>query len=207
MMRDSWKIAPVAVVAAVAFNVPTAATASGLATCPPRRVIDGNLAENASFEDPHPEVFPGQQACSHNGNPARPASAADHWFMYGSRNGTTVCSRMIESTAPSPNGSRMLRIAASSDNAGVYQKHILDPGKGYMLSAWVLVRRGKVGIRFSRAADGPTAWTTRLDEWEQLRICASGLSASESILIFNQDPGGGIFHVDGVELREIPATD
>lgn len=48
----------------------------------------------------------------------------------------------------------------------------------------------------------PVSWSTRHGEWEQLRVCTDATGATDTMVIYNQDPNGGLFYVDRVELRE-----
>jgi hypothetical protein len=73
-----------------------------------------------------------------------------------------------------------------------------------MLSAWVLVRSGQVGIQLQGGNTGPAAFSTKIGEWEQLRVCTDGTVPSDFIVIYNQAPSGGIFFVDRVEVRDTP---
>ena len=49
---------------------------------------------------------------------------------------------------------------------------------------------------------GPGAWSTKIGEWEQLRVCTNG-SLSDRFVIYNQTPSGGEFYIDRVEVREM----
>ena len=87
---------------------------------------------------------------------------------------------------------------------------IVDPARAYMFSAWVFVRSGKVGMSGtnSDAPNGyPSAFTTKIGEWEQLRVCTNSRAVTDILSIYNQDPAGGTFFVDRIELREIPIVE
>jgi hypothetical protein len=48
------------------------------------------------------------------------------------------------------------------------------------------------------------AWSTKNGEWEQLRVCTDGTVRPDWFVIYNQDPRGGEFYVDRVEVRALP---
>ena len=48
------------------------------------------------------------------------------------------------------------------------------------------------------------AWSTKQGEWEQLRVCTDGTVSVDSIVIYNQAPGGGTFDIDRVEVLRTP---
>jgi len=98
----------------------------------------------------------------------------------------------------------MLRFIAGGNEGGVYQLTPLPVDKAYMFSVWVLVRRGQVAIQSNGMTGGPVAWSTKRGEWEQLRVCTNSLFSTNLLVVYNQDPNGGEFYVDRVELREIP---
>lgn len=176
--------------------------------CPPYSFLTGNLALNASFEVPQRGVPVGSFTCWQAGDPDFPPSAAKGWKMHTSNGQATICSRIVPpSTAPGPAGTRMLQFIAGGNEGGVYQTHALDPAKSYMFSVWVYVRTGKVAIQSRSMVGGPAAWTTKVGEWEQLRVCTNSLANTDNLVVFNQDPNGGVFYTDRVELREIPTQE
>ena len=135
--------------------------------------------------------------------------AAAGWLMHTSNDGARVCSRLVESTTPGPNGRRMLAFRAGGNEGGIYQdvRGIVDPARAYMFSAWVFVRSGKVGMSGTNSVGGPASFTTKVGEWEQLRVCTNSLAVTDILSIYNQDAAGGTFFVDRVELREIPIVE
>lgn len=38
-------------------------------------------------------------------------------------------------------------------------------------------------------------------------MCTNSLANTDNLVIFNQDPNGGVFYMDRVELREIPTLE
>ena len=38
-------------------------------------------------------------------------------------------------------------------------------------------------------------------------MCTNSLAVTDILTIYNQDPAGGVFYVDRVELREIPIVE
>jgi hypothetical protein len=73
-----------------------------------------------------------------------------------------------------------------------------------MFSALVFVRRVQVALQPNGGPQGPVAWSTKHNEWEQLRVCTDGSVPTGFFAIYNQNPAGGEFFVDRVEIRETP---
>lgn len=195
--------------AGLVLAIPAARAASpAAAACPPQSFLSDNLAENPNFEVADPTVPLGSETCWNDGDPLPPPSAADGWFMHSNNDGATVCSRLVKYLAPGlaqkKRGSRAIKFTAGGNEGGIYQDHALDPEKAYMFSVWVLVREGQVAIQSNALSGGPVAWTTKTNEWEQLRVCTNDLFNTNSLVIYNQAADGGVFFVDRVELREIP---
>ena len=192
-----------ALVAASAGSAQAASPAAS--SCPTQFFLSGQLAQNPSFEVLGPD---GSPTCWEPGDPTPPPSAADGWTMHTSNSGAKVCSALVPSTAPGPAGQRMLVFHAGGNEGGVFQDHLeLPPNKTYMFSVWVFVRTGQVAIQSNGGVGGPTAWSTKHGEWEELRVCTNSLFSTNSLVIYNQDPNGGEFAVDRVELREIPTLE
>lgn len=179
------------------------AASPAASACPPNAFLSGNLAVNPAFEQPAPGIAAGELACWQGGQALPARSAAAGWLMHTDNAGTRVCSRLVSGSAPGPGGARMLAFQAGAAEGGVYQSHALDPAKAYMFSVWVQVRSGQVAIQSRNMIGGPVAWTTKVGEWEQLRVCTNSLANTDALVIYNQAPGGGTFLVDRVELREI----
>jgi hypothetical protein len=93
---------------------------------------------------------------------------------------------------------------AGGNEGGVYQAVSAAPDQAYMFSVWVLVASGRVAIQSNALSGGPVAWTTKFGEWEQLRVCTNSLFSTNQLVIYNQDPAGGVFFIDRAELRQIP---
>ncbi|HEX8846127.1 MAG TPA: hypothetical protein VF791_15860 [Pyrinomonadaceae bacterium] len=180
-----------------AASAPAAAT-----NCPPFSFANNiNLARNPSFEIVGPN---GPFTIWLPGQPIPPPSAARHWLMHTSNPpGDRVMSRLIPTTVPGPGGSRMLRFVAGGNEGGIVQQLPTAPAK-LMFSAWVFVRRGRVQIAPNGGVQGPVAWSTKHNEWEQLRVCTDGSVPTGFFAIYNQDPKGGEFFVDRIEIRETP---
>ncbi len=175
--------------------------AAGAATnCPPFSFASHiNLARNPSFEIVGPK---GSTTIWLPGNPIPPPSAARDWLMHSSNPpGDPVASKLVSTTVPGPGGSRMLRFRAGGNEGGLLQLLPSAPAK-LMFSAWVYVRRGRVQLAASAGADVPAAWSTKHNEWEQLRVCTDGTIPTGAFSIYNQDPQGGEFFVDRVEIRQ-----
>lgn len=195
-----------ALLCAAAVTVPAAqAQSPANIVCPDYVFLSGNLAANADFETPAPGTVPPQAVCWTLGDPSPPPSAADGWLMHSSNSGARVCSRLLPSTAPgAAPGSRMLMFMAGGNEGGVYQATGAVPGKSYVFSAWVKVLKGQVAMQPNGGNQGPASWSSKVGEWEQLRVCTNAGGDASSLVIYNQDAAGGTYLVDRVEFREMP---
>jgi hypothetical protein len=171
------------------FAEPAAAT-----VCPYAFTTNVNLAKNASFE---------RCIGPQNGKGQFEPSAAVDWVMHSDNSAAPVSSECVVSHAPGPNGQTMLHFVAGGTEGGVIQ-FLPSPPKKVMFSAWVFVKKGFVQIQPHGGAGGPAAHSTKLGEWEQLRVCSDGTVATDAYLILNQAAGGGEFYVDRVEIKETP---
>lgn len=208
----TYHFKPLLLAAASALAVASSAAlaqSSAASQCPRFSISPTNVAVNPGFELAAANVPMGSQTCWQNGDPQPMNSAAAGWQMHTSNQLVRVCSRLIESTTPGPNGRRMLAFRAGGDEGGIYQdvRGIVDPARTYMFSAWVFVRSGKVGMSGTNDVAGPASFTTKIGEWEQLRVCTNSRAVTDILSIYNQDPAGGTFFVDRVELREIPIVE
>jgi hypothetical protein len=201
---------PLAAASILALAAASATAQSPAASqCPGYSISETNLAANPGFETPARPVAVGEATCWRHGDPLPASSAAAGWLMHTSNDGARVCSRLVDSTTPGPNGRRMLAFRAGGNEGGIYQdvRGIVDPARAYLFSAWVFVRSGKVGISGTGTVGGPAAFTTKIGEWEQLRVCTNSRAVTDILTIYNQDPAGGSFFVDRIELREIPIVE
>lgn len=195
------------IAAATALSVASSAVfaaSPAASACPDYHFLSGNLAVNPSFELPAPGTGLAASVCWRAGMALPASSAAAGWLMHTSNDGARVCSQLVAGSAPGPGGERLLAFQAGGNEGGVYQAHALDPAKAYMFSVWVLVRSGQVAIQSRGMTGGPVAWTSKIGEWEQLRVCTNSMANTDMLAIYNQAPGGGSFLVDRVELRQIP---
>ena len=133
--------------------------------CPPYFFLNNvNYAVNPSFE-----VGPGFASWP----PGPMSSAATGWVMHTSNGGAPITTQLVPTTAPAPAGGRMIAVRAGSNEGGIYQ-NVATPAK-VMFSAWVFVNRGHVVIgTHAMVNQGPYAWSTKVGEWEQLRVCTDG---------------------------------
>ena len=185
------------------------AQSSAASQCPGYSISPTNVAVNPGFERPAANVPVGDTTCWQIGDPLPSNAAAAGWQMHTSNDGARVCSRLVDSTTPGPNGRRMLAFRAGGNEGGIYQdvRGIVDPARAYMFSAWIFVRSGKVVMSGTGNVGGPAAFTTKIGEWEQLRVCTNSRAVTDILSIYNQDAAGGTFLVDRVELREIPIVE
>jgi hypothetical protein len=183
------------------------ADSPAMTSCPTMFFLSGNLALNSNFESPAPNIPVGQTTCWHTGLPTPPPSAAAGWTMHTSNDQDRVCSQLLPSTAPEPNGNLMLKFVAGGNEGGIFQNVTGNINSTYMFSVWVYVLSGQVAVQSSGGVGGPNAWSTKIGQWEQLRVCNNLLHTADALVIYNQDPNGGAFYVDRVEFREIPNVD
>jgi hypothetical protein len=158
-----------------------------------------NMLKNFSFNT----VGPSGTTTTHSGAlpVPLPPSAAQEWLMHNNNFGATITTRMIPSTGPQ--GPRMLHIRTGGTEGGVMQnftsKH---KGTGKIVGAvWVFVNKGKVQLGIH--ADGsPTAsvMSTKIGQWELLKVCSDGNSANSIFFVLNQDPDGGDFFIDAAAV-------
>jgi hypothetical protein len=182
-----------------AANAASAARAAAT-NCPPFSLSGVNLARNPSFETVGPD---GSQTIWRPGDPVPAQSAARFWLMHTDDAGATVTSRLVATTVPGQGGARMLRVRAGGSEGGIIQQLTTAPAR-LMFSAWVFVRRGRVVLQPNGGTQGPGAWSTKRNEWEQLRVCTDGSVPTGFFAIYNQDPAGGEFFVDRIEIRLTP---
>jgi hypothetical protein len=170
--------------------------------------LSGELSVNPEFEVPEPGVPVGTATCWEAGDTDPAVSAASSWTMHSSNSGARVCSKLVPSTAPGhAPGSYMVAFSAGGNEGGVFQNVPLDPSRTYMFSVWVFVRSGQVAIQSNSVTGGPVAWSTTHGQWEQLRVCTNSLYSTNSLVVYNQDPNGGVFFVDRAQLVEIPTLE
>jgi hypothetical protein len=176
---------------AVSYAAPSAAT-----VCPPKEFSSPNLAINSRFE------YCTTAKTWRNGDQLPASAAAKSWYMHSDNNGAKVTSECVP-YAPAPGGKYMLHFIAGGGEGGIYQNLENAPAK-VMLSAWVFVKRGQVSMQAQAGNTGPAAWSTKIGEWEQLRVCSDGTVPTGMWAIYNSDTRGGEFYVDRVEVRQIP---
>jgi hypothetical protein len=135
-----------------------------------------------------------------------PWSAAANWRLHGDNAQHIVQSTWEVSTLPIGGLLRMLHIQTLGPESGVYQPFTPPAGvNSIMFSVWVKVLKGQVAIGVaSMVNSGPVAYSTKIGEWEQLRICANR-SDVDMLWIYNENwaTGDGDFYVDCVEVKAI----
>jgi hypothetical protein len=181
--------------------------------CPPFSFLNSvNHANNPSYE-----------TVGENGNPsicafpctAPQESAADQWTIHSSNQRDKVVTRLEplsvldprrEPFGTHPKAERqMLHIIPGGNEGGVYQRHFNTvSGTKVMFQVWVYVKKGHVVIQSNGGTTGPAAWSTKHDQWEELRTCTDGTVPVDLFVIANEDPDGGNYYVDRAEIREIP---
>jgi hypothetical protein len=198
-------------------NLPAAtnawAEASAAAVCPPIGFADTiNYADNPSFETVGEN---GNPSTCHSPCTAAQESAADEWTIHSDNFGHTVKTRLEPLSVLDPNQEpfgtdpkpqkRMLHITAHGTESGVYQRHFdTASGTKVMFQVWTYVKSGKVAIQPHGGAGGPVAWSTKTNQWEELRVCTDGTVPVDLFVILNQDAAGGEFWIDRAEIRLTP---
>lgn len=202
MKFRSFPVAAAALIATVAAFAGAAHAEPGAANaCPPYGFLNAtNYAANPSFETVGPN---GSPANWQNGQPVPASSAAANWYLHSNNAGVAISSALEVTNVPQNGGGRMIHIVSGGNEGGVYQNVANSPVK-MMFSAWVKVRRGHVALQPHGGNMGPVSWSTKLGEWEQLRVCTDGSVPTNMLVIYNQDPAGGDFYIDRVEARAIP---
>lgn len=202
MTRNTLTVLAAAAALSFAVTTPAAMADPGAANaCPPYGFLDNiNYAVNPSMEVLGPN---GSPTTWFNGMFTPAPSAAQGWYMHSSNAGATVTSELVATNVPGPGGTKMLRFIAGGNEGGIYQRTNLPPIK-LMFSAWVKVRRGHIALQAQGGNTGPVSWSTKLGEWEQLRVCTDGTVPTDLLVIYNQAPTGGEFYVDRIEVRKIP---
>jgi hypothetical protein len=192
----------------MASSTVTRAASPAASACPTMFSLSGDLSVNPEFEVPDPGVPVGVATCWEAGDTDPAVSAAASWTMHSSNSGARVCSKLVPSTAPGhAPGSYMVAFSAGGNEGGVFQNATLDPSRTYMFSVWVFVRTGQVAIQSNAITGGPVAWSTTHGQWEQLRVCTNSLFSTNALVVYNEDPNGGVFFVDRAQLVEIPTLE
>lgn len=177
--------------------IPAAFAQVAADVCPPIAFInDTNHALNPSFE----------KAARPHGN----QSAAAKWFSHGDNQGDPVFTSLTTTTVPHGTGpgegTKMIHIESIGNESGVYQPLPAELiHSKLMFSAWVNVKKGHVFIGLGSFVGGPGGWSTKHNQWEELHVCSNGnpnAPAQDAVLIYNEDPNGGKFDIDRVEVRE-----
>jgi hypothetical protein len=181
-------------IAAQALNVGAAPI------CPPQRFANNlNLAANPGFEIGPPLGV----VVSFPPGPVPTPSAAPGWFMHTDNINSRVSTRHIPTTVPGPGGARMLHMTAASFEGGVYQI-IRNSPRRVMFSVWVKVLAGQAVIGANAMlGQTPNAFSTKIGEWEQLRVCTDGAWPTDMFYVYNSAAAGGQFYIDRVEIRQI----
>jgi hypothetical protein len=137
-------------------------------------------------------------------------SAAAKWFVHGDNQGDPVFTSLTTTTVPHGTdpgeGTKMIHVESIGNESGVYQPLPAELIHSKLLySVWVNVQKGHVAIQIGSFVGGPGGWSTKHNQWEELRVCSNGNPAAppqDTVLIYNEDPAGGKFDIDRVEVRE-----
>lgn len=191
-------------IAALVLVVPATIRAepASATLCPPMGFPDPlqNLASNPGFEISCSTIAVSCQGPTCN---PPPPSAAAGWTMHSDNSGSKITTKCVPTKVPEKGGAWMLQVITNGYESGVFQT--LPPSQARrMFSAWVRVRKGLVQLQLQGGATGPAAHSTKIGEWEELRICTDGSVDSYVVVIYNQAKGGGTFEVDRVEVRDTP---
>jgi hypothetical protein len=159
-----------------------------------------NLVDNPNFET----VGANGVLVNLPGAPAPFESPAKFWFLHTSNNNAPVSSRMMPSDGP--NAPRMIEVRCGGNEGGVYQKFNPSGNKNVRVTAYVKVLSGQVqlgvgvdGFTSQAISVGPT------NKWEKLSFVTDGTKLNNWVWVYNQNPNGGLFYVDFVEIEPVCA--
>ena len=181
--------------------IPSLGWAQAALQCPPYSPPAGpNLVLNPDFETVGPCGAVTQWAMG-NGN-CGTNSAALNWNIHSSNQQTFIATAWVQTSLPIGGQAKMLRIVAKGNESGVWQTLPAGLTK-VMATAWVNVRRGHVVMQATAGTTGPNSWNSKMNEWEELRVCTDGTVPVDTILVYTEDPTGGDFLVDRIEVKAI----
>jgi hypothetical protein len=194
----------VTTITAALFGASGAVFAGAGLVCPPNTLGTTNLVKGGSIAGGSFENC-GPKKTWTEANPGNGLSANTNWLIHSNNSPSKpVTTECIPSTAPGPNFQKMLHVEAGAHESGVFQDLRPTVPLKVMFSAWVFVNKGRVWIQaHGGGTDIPAAATTKIGQWEQLRVCTDGTLAPDIFYIVNQDAAGGDFYVDKVEIRQI----
>lgn len=159
-------------------------------------LVAANLVQNPNFE----VVGANGVLVNLPGAPAPFESPAKSWFLHTSNNNAPLSSRMLPSDGP--NAPRMIEIRCGGNESGVFQKFNPNGHKKVIVTAYVKVVTGQVqlgvgvdGFTSQAVAVGPT------NKWEKLSFITDGTKLNNWVWVYNQNPNGGLFFVDFVEVE------
>lgn len=182
---------------AFVFSSPVASAQVAADVCPPFGFLnDTNHVLNPSFEK------------ADRGGENH--SAAAYWFEHTDNFGSPISTQLTTTTVPHGTGPaegiEMIHVDAGGAEGGVYQALPAELiHSKLMFSVWVNVKKGHVAMQLGSFVGGPAGWSTKHGQWEELRVCSNGnpnAPAQDAIAIYNEDPNGGHFDIDRVEVRE-----
>jgi hypothetical protein len=184
--------------------VPTQGAGQCPGACPPFTPPTGpNLLLNSGFDNVGPCVstwyLNGSGNCGVN-------SSAANWNIHSDNYGNLISTSLVSpTTLPQAIGGkfRMLHVQARGAESGVYQSLPVGLTK-VVASVWVYVNYGHVVLQANSGPGGPSSWSTKTQEWEQLRICTDGSTPVERLVVWNEDPHGADFYIETAELQAVP---
>lgn len=186
-------------------GLPAAADPGVGLICPPVSFANAtNLAPNPSVETVGPF---GQTSICAEPCTIEKGSAAAAWTMHSDNDDHFIATQLVSpSTVPfgtdPTKGRRMLFVNAGAEEGGIFRRQ-RSPSK-LMFQAWVFVEAGEVHLGVNAQSTGPISVSTKQNQWEVLRVCTDGTVPTGFFYIYNQDPSGGRFYVDRLEIRRIP---
>ena len=173
--------------------------------CPPpgfNPAAHPNLLKNPSFE------FVGPNGASTTITTNVPGgagnSAAANWTLFTNTAGL-VSSELLPSTKPG-GAARMIHVVTHGDRNGLVQVFgPINTGPTQVVSsAWVFVRKGRIGIGTGNVGKTTIdATNTTIGQWEFLQAC-NGFSPANT-LIFHSVGEGADFFVDLARVTRIPS--
>lgn len=163
-------------------------------------LVGSNLLKNPNFEGTE-----GHQSIPLKSKGVGIASAADKWTLWNNVEGITT-TELISSSSPYGGSKTMIHVTTTGAASGLVQTFLpTDAGPVKIVaSAWVFIRRGKVGIGTGNGGN------THLDviskttgQWEYLEA-TNGVSPANEFIIYSMSEGGAEFDVAAASVIETP---
>ncbi|MDV6344230.1 hypothetical protein [Nitrosomonas sp. Is37] len=119
-----------------------------------------------------------------------PTSPVTGWKMHSDKSGSKVTAKCVPIAVSEKNDERMLKVVSNDNKSGVFlELPNLKSDARRIHSTWVWVRSGQVTIARQGGNTRPASSSTKVNGWEQPRICTNKAMPTDSIVIDNQVKG------------------